>query len=80
MNCPKCNEEMRVGWLALFNPFLFLHFVVWQPTKPGYVRFFAPKDSERVIVPRVGGKGCPKAWICKRCKTVTFSYANEDLD
>ena len=80
MNCPKCNQEMKSGWLAMFNPILWLNFVVWQPTKPGWLRFFAPKDSERVIVPEVGGKGCPQAWICTGCKTVIFSYANEDLD
>jgi len=80
MNCPRCEREMRSGWLAMFNPFLWIHFVVWQPTRPGYIRFFAPKDSERVIVPKAGGKGCPKAWICKKCKTVIFSYAADHLN
>jgi len=80
VNCPVCHQEMKPGWLAMFNPILWLNFVVWQRLKPGYVRFSAPKDSERVIVPKVGGKGCPKAWICTKCKTVTFSYAVENLD
>ena len=80
MNCHECHEPMKHGWLALFNPMLWFNFVVWQPLKPGYVRFFAPRDSERVLVPRVGGKGCPKAWICVACETVTFSYAKANLD
>ena len=80
MNCPECQKEMKHGWLAMFNPLLWLNFVVWQPLKPGYVRFSAPNGSERVIVPKAGGKGCPKAWICTDCKTVTFSYARGNLD
>lgn len=80
MNCPECHQEMKQGWLAMFNPTLWFNFVVWQSLKPGYVRFFAPEGSERVIVPKFGGRGCPKAWICTPCKTVTFSYAIENLD
>ncbi len=80
MKCPECQREMRYGWLAMFNPIRWFNFIVWQPLKPGYVRLWAPKDSERVMDPKFGGKGCPKAWICTDCKTVTFSYAEENLD
>ena len=57
MNCPKCGEPMEAGWLAVFNPMLWITFVVWQATKPGYARLFRPVGSEKVIVPRVGGRG-----------------------
>jgi len=80
MNCPECHQDMKHGWLAVFNPILWLTFVVWQPSRPGYVRFAASEHSKRVIDPKIGGKGCPKAWICTRCKTVTLSYARENLD
>ncbi|MBT5705917.1 PF20097 family protein [Verrucomicrobia bacterium] len=80
MKCPKCEYEMKHGWLAIFNPILWLNFVVWQPMKPGWLRFFTPPEAEKVIVPDFGGKGCPKAYICKECKTVTFSYADDQLD
>ena len=80
MNCPKCQKEMEQGWLAMFNPILWLNFVVWQPRKPGYVRFFTPKNAEKVIVPKAAGKGCPKAHICRSCKTVSFSYSKDQLD
>ena len=80
MNCPKCQKEMEQGWLAMFNPILWLNFVVWQPKKPGYMRLFTPKNAEKVIVPRVAGKGCPRAHICRTCKTVSFSYSEDQLD
>lgn len=80
MDCPKCQKEMGQGWLAMFNPIMWLNFVVWQPMKPGYVRFFKPKNAEKVIVPKAGGKGCPKAHICKSCKTVSFSYSEGQVD
>lgn len=80
MHCPKCAELMEEGWLAMFNPILWLNFVVWQAAKPGYVRMFRTAGSEKVIVPRVGGRGCPRAQICRGCKTVVFSYANDQLD
>ena len=77
MKCPKCAAEMEAGWLALFNPIAWFTFVVWQATEPGYVRLFRPADSEKVIVQRAGGRGCPRAQICRQCKTVVFSYADE---
>jgi hypothetical protein len=64
----------------MFNPMLWLHFVVWQPSKPGWIRFFTPQNAEKVIVPKVGGKGNPKAQICRSCKTVVFSYSEDMLD
>jgi hypothetical protein len=67
---------MQDGWLAMFNPYFLLSFVLWQPNKPGYVRFLPPKGSERVI----GLLGCPKAQICRGCKTVVFSYAKDQLN
>ena len=80
MNCPRCDQPMAEGWLAMFNPILWLNFVVWQPNKPRYVRFRTPQGSEKVIVPLVGGRGCPKAQICRGCKTVIFSYDADQLD
>ena len=44
------------------------------------LRLFQPKDSVKVINPKNLGKGNPKAWICTECKTVTFSYAEDNLD
>ena len=60
MSCPKCAQKMEDGWLAVFNPIPWLNFVAWQGTKPGYVRVVRPAGSENVIVPRSGGRGCPK--------------------
>ena len=80
MNCPKCAAEMEDGWLALFNPIGWLTFVVWQATRPGWIRLFRPAGSEKVIVPRAGGRGCPKAHLCRGCQTVVFSYAHEQVD
>jgi hypothetical protein len=31
VKCPQCEQEMKQGWLAVFNPILWLNFVVWQP-------------------------------------------------
>lgn len=71
MNCPKCAEEMEAGWLAIYEPLLITR-LVWQPVKPQYVRMFQPAGAEKVIQPKFGGKGCPEAQICKKCKTVVF--------
>jgi hypothetical protein len=79
MNCPTCAGGMEDGWLATFNPLLWFTFVVWQATEPGYLRMFRPVGSEKVIVPRSGGRGCPKAQLCRACKTVVFSYAENQL-
>jgi hypothetical protein len=80
MNCPKCAQAMEDGWLAIFNPIPWLTFVVWQGTKPGYVRFFRPAGSEKVLSPQALGRGCPKAQLCRACKTVVFCYADNELD
>lgn len=80
MDCPKCAQKMEDGWLALFNPIPWLNFVAWQAIKPGYVRLVRPAGSEKVIVPKAGGHGSPKAQLCRRCKTVVFCYAEEQLD
>ena len=80
MNCPKCSRAMEEGWLALFNPILWLTFAVWQVAKPGYVRLFRPAGSVKVIVPRAGGRGNPRAQICRECQTVVFSYADDQVD
>lgn len=79
MNCSKCGEAMETGWLAMFNPILWLNFVVWQDVKPGYVRFFRPAGSEKIIAPRAGDRGNPRAQLCRPCKTVVFSYAEDQL-
>jgi hypothetical protein len=71
---------MEDGWLAMFNPVLWLNFVVWQAVKPGYMRFFSPPGSEKVLVPRAWGKGCPRAQICRGCQMVAFSYAKAQLN
>lgn len=62
------------------NPIALLNFVNWQPVRPGYARFRRPEGSEKVIVPRAGGRGCPRARTCRPCKSVTFSYAADQLD
>jgi hypothetical protein len=80
MNCPKCGLLMEQGWLAVFNPIGWLTFVVWQATRPGYIRLFRPPGSEKVLSPRAGGRGCPRAQLCRGCKTVAFSYADDQLD
>jgi len=71
---------MEEGWLTLSNPILWITFVVWQSVKPGYVRLFRPAGSVKVIVPRVGGRGNPRVQICRDCKTVVFSYADDQVD
>ena len=80
MNCPKCGEVMTEGWLTIFNLIHWLTFVVWQDIKPGYVRFFRPVGSEKVIIPRAGGFGNPRSQLCRSCKMVVFSYAEDQLD
>jgi len=80
MDCPRCHQPMSEGWLALFNPIAWLTFVCWQPERPGYVRMLAPRDGEKVIVPRVGGRGCPRAQLCRGCKTVVFRYSEDELN
>lgn len=60
MDCPRCGQPMEEGWLTLFNPILWITFVVWQSVKPGYVRLFRSAGSVKVIVPRVGGRGNPR--------------------
>jgi hypothetical protein len=71
---------MDDGWLAAFNPIWLLTFVVWQATRPGYVRVFRPAGSEEVIMRPSSGRGCPKAQLCRGCKTVAFRYADDRLD
>jgi hypothetical protein len=80
IKCPSCDDLMVAGWLSMFNPILGMNFVAWQQEKPGYVRLRVPQGGEKVIVPRAGGKGCPQSNICKQCKTVVFSYAEDQLD
>ncbi|MFJ5549964.1 hypothetical protein [Streptomyces sp. NPDC093225] len=80
ITCSHCHRPTEEGWLVMWNPLMLLNFVNWQPARPGYVRFRRPKGSEKVIVPRAGGKGCPRARICRPCKSVTFSYAEHRLD
>lgn len=76
--CPNCNSPMKQGWLAIYDP-LLLTKLVWQPVKPGYVRFRMPSDSELVIQPKLWGRGCPEALICKTCELVLFSYDKENV-
>ena len=73
MNCPKCNSEMEMGWLAIYEP-LPITRLVWQPVKPGSVRFRMPQKSVRVIQPRAWGHGCPEGFICRTCKLTLFFY------
>lgn len=73
MICPTCGKEMEDGWLAIYEPIIFTR-VIWQPVQPSYIRLCAPTGSVKVIQPRVGGGGCPKAYICTACKMTTFSY------
>lgn len=80
VKCSKCHRSMEEGWLLIWNPIALLNFVNWQPVKPGYMRLRRPEGSEKVIIPRAGGRGCPRARICRPCKSVTFSYAEDHLD
>lgn len=80
MNCPNCGKNMEQGWLAVFNPLWKLTFVVWQSTKPKWVRMKIPAGGEKVIVPRAGGRGNPRSQLCRNCKTVVFSYADDQVD
>jgi len=80
MDCPNCAQAMENGWLAMYNPTPLVNYVAWQETKPGYVRMTRPEGSEKVIVPKAGGHGCPQAQLCRNCKTVVFSYAEDQLD
>ena len=68
---------MEPGWLAIYEP-LPITKLVWQPVKPGWVRCRMPSGSTRVIKPRVFGKGCPPAFICRECKVSAFSYDEAD--
>jgi hypothetical protein len=77
MNCPKCNSEMEMGWLAIYEP-LPITRLVWQPVKPGWVRFRMPREAVRVIQPRAWGHGCPEGFICKTCKVTLFSYDDKN--
>ena len=64
---------MENGWLAIYEPLLITR-LVWQPVKPGYIRFRMPQDSVRVIQPRAWGHGCSEGFICKPCQITLFSY------
>jgi hypothetical protein len=68
---------MEEGWLAIYEPIIITR-LVWQPVKPSYIRLKEPTGSVKVIQPRIGGGGCPKAYICRACKITTFSYDEHD--
>ena len=70
---------METGWLAIYEPLFPLTRLVWQPVKPGYVRFSMPQGSVRVIQPRAWGRGCPVGFICQNCKITLFSYDEQNV-
>ena len=71
--CSTCGESMEQGWLAIYEP-LPITRLIWQNKRPGWLRLLRPKGSEKVIQPLPGGRGCPVAYICRKCQMITFSY------
>jgi hypothetical protein len=69
---------MELGWLAIYEPWLLTR-LIWQPIKPGYIRLFPPSGAKKVIRPEIWGRGCPKSYICKKCKIVIFSYNEKNV-
>lgn len=75
MNCPTCNKEMRDGYLftSKDGAFSFADEVpgVFHNAKnaPGFVKITSIEPGHRVNV---------RAHICEDCKTVLFTYEDQE--
>lgn len=75
MTCPHCQGDMEDGYLAFYEALLPISRIVWQRSRPGYVRMRQPQGSVTVIRAPFFGRGDPAGAICRSCRYVAFRYS-----
>lgn len=69
MKCPKCEKEMKQGFLQAGNLIAF--------NKSRHKLSLNSRDEEDVIIAQKAFTGSDfNGWICKDCGLVTFDYTN----